>query len=97
MLLYWHAVVFIVVAGVSALIAFIVARDTESVVGNTTAFATGIVMTAILYIAASMVIDHTLTVDLRRLFNELASSTLVAPFAGAALGLWWARQYRQGR
>jgi hypothetical protein len=96
-MLGWAVVVFIIVAGVAALLAFVTARDATSIPGNALAYAAGVVLTGVGAVLANMLVEHSLRPDLAQAISGLPQGALVAPFVGAAFGLWWARQYRLGR
>ncbi len=96
-MLGWTVVLFIIVAGVGALLAFVVARDATSVAANVLSYCAAIVLTALIFIGGDMVLNHTLVVDFGAFVRRTDMSTLAAPFVGALMGLWWARQYRRGR
>lgn len=88
-------VLFIAIAGVAALVSFMVARDKAGPLVVMLAAAIGIAVGVIVAVIGTFAVNRSLTIDVAA---AAALAQLYGPAAivGAAAGIWWARQFREG-
>jgi hypothetical protein len=88
-------VLFIAIAGIAALVSFMVARDKAGWLVVALAAIIGIAVGLVVSVIGTFAVNRSLAIDaaaaaaLLRLYGP---ATLV----GAVAGIWWARQYREG-
>lgn len=88
-------VLFIAIAAVAALVAFMVARDKAGWFVAVLAAAIGIGVGLIVSMIGTFAVNRSLAIGV----GEVAAlARLYGPAAlvGAAAGIWWARQFREG-
>lgn len=88
-------VLFIAIAGVAALVSFMVARDKAGWAVAALALAIGVAVGLMVSVIGTFAVNRSLAIG----GGEVAALVRLygpAALVGAAAGIWWAREFREG-
>jgi hypothetical protein len=87
-------VIMIGLGGVAALVAFVLARDSDAMTVTLFAMLVGTAVALFVAVAGAMAIDRSLALGLATIV-DLSRQTLPAAGIGALIGAIWARRFRR--
>jgi hypothetical protein len=87
-------VIMIALGGVAALVAFVLARDSDAMAVSLFAVLVGTAVALFVAVAGTMAIDRSLALGLATIV-DLARQSLPAAGIGALIGAIWARRFRR--